>query len=150
MQLTSPSFKEGEQINPRHTCDGENLSPELQWTYAPKGTRTFALVVDDPDAPSGSFTHWLLFDIPASEHGLPEGTTGVGISGENDFQQAGYGGQCPPRNDKPHRYYFRLYALDVDSLELRQGASRQKVEGAMEHHVLERAELMGNYARAHK
>jgi len=150
IKLTSPSFANGGQIDARHTCDGQNQSPELQWTHTPEGTRTFALIVDDPDAPSGRFTHWLLFDIPASVRGLAAGTTGVGISGQNDFQQIGYGGPCPPRKDGPHHYFFRLYALDVDSLELAQGATRQEVEGAMEHHVLEQTELMGKYARAGK
>src|SRR5919109_5056721 len=127
LKLTSPDFANGARIPARHTCDGENQSPELQWTRAPEGTRTFALVVDDPDAPSRSFTHWLLFDIPGSVHGLAEGTAEVGISGRNDFQQIGYGGPCPPRKDKAHRYFFRLYAMDVDSLELPEGASRKEV-----------------------
>jgi len=148
IKLTSPSFANGAGIDVRHTCDGDNQSPELQWTHAPKGTRTFAIIVDDPDAPSGAFTHWLLFDIPASVHRLAEGTTGVGISGRNDFQQIGYGGPCPPRKDQAHRYFFRLYALDVASLKLRQGAKREEVDGAMAHHILEQVEIIGKYARA--
>ena len=148
IKLTSPSFANGAGIDVRHTCEGDNQSPELQWTHAPEGTRTFALIVDDPDAPSGAFTHWLLFDIPESVHGLAEGTTGVGVSGQNDFQQVGYGGPCPPRKDQAHRYFFRLYALDIDSLKLPQGAKREEVEGAMKHHILEQAVFMGRYARA--
>jgi Raf kinase inhibitor-like YbhB/YbcL family protein len=148
IKLTSPSFANGARIDVRHTCDGNNQSPELQWTHAPEGTRTFTLIVDDPDAPSGVFTHWLLYDIPGSVNALAEGTTGVGVSGRNDFQQGGYGGPCPPRKDRAHRYFFRLYALDVDSLELPQGATREEVEGAMKRHILEQTELMGEYARA--
>jgi Raf kinase inhibitor-like YbhB/YbcL family protein len=147
-KLTSPSFASGGLMNARHTCDGQNLSPELQWTHVPEGTRSFALIVDDPDAPSGRFTHWLLFDFPASTHGLAEGTSGIGVPGQNDFQQVGYGGPCPPPKDGPHGYFFTLYALDVDSLELPQGATRHEIEGAMEHHILDHAELVGGYARA--
>jgi Raf kinase inhibitor-like YbhB/YbcL family protein len=147
IKLSSSSFANGELIDVRHTCDGSNQSPELQWTHAPEGTRTFALIVDDADAPSGAFTHWLLYDIPPSVHALAEGATDAGVSGRNDFQQVGYGGPCPPRKDQSHRYFFRLHALDVDSLELPQGATRQEVEAAMEHHILEQAELMGKYAR---
>jgi Raf kinase inhibitor-like YbhB/YbcL family protein len=106
-QMTSPSFADGARIAERHTCDGANQSPELQWKHAPEGARTLALIADDPDAPSGRFTHWLLFDIPAAVDGLAEGTAGVGVSGRNDFQQIGYGGPCPPRRDKAHRYHFK-------------------------------------------
>jgi Raf kinase inhibitor-like YbhB/YbcL family protein len=147
MKLTSPSFSEGEKIDVRHTCDGANRSPELRWEQVPEGARTFALIVDDPDAPSGVFTHWVLFDIPLSVHVLGEGATDVGQPGRNDFEQVGYGGPCPPPKDASHRYSFRLFALDVDSLNLQPGATRQAVETAMRNHVLGQAELMGRYAR---
>ena len=144
----SASFANGGQIDVRHTCDGSNQSPELEWSHASDGALSLALVVVDPDAPSGDFTHWVLFDIPASVHALAEGTTGIGVSGRNDFQEIGYGGPCPPKKHGPHRYFFRLFALDVDSLGLAKGATRQEVEGAIENHILEQAELMGRYTRA--
>ena len=148
MMFKSPSFVNDGEIDVRYTCDGSNQSPELQWSHAPDGARSFALTVVDPDAPSGDFTHWILFDVSASVHALAEGTTGIGVSGRNDFQRIGYGGPCPPKKRGPHRYFFRLFALDVESLGLAQGATRQEVKGAMEDHILEQAEFMGRYTRA--
>lgn len=145
--LTSPSFVPDGLISATFTCDGENTSPELKWIHAPDGTRSFALIVDDPDAPNGTFTHWVLFDIPADTKHLRGEVSDIGVKGRNDFQQVGYGGPCPPPNHGQHRYYFRLYALDVDSLQLPAGASRPEVETAIEGHILDQAELMGRYER---
>src|SRR5438093_9758562 len=115
--LTSPSFAEGEAIPVKHTCDGENKAPALRWEGAP-AAKSFVLIVDDPDAPGGTFTHWVLFDIPGAQRELPEGPAGVpGVGGANDFGKNGYGGPCPPRG-APHRYYFTLSALDVPMLNL--------------------------------
>ncbi|HXH06460.1 MAG TPA: YbhB/YbcL family Raf kinase inhibitor-like protein [Vicinamibacterales bacterium] len=147
--LTSPAFADGAFIPVRYTCDGENLSPPLQWADPPSGTRSFVLIVDDPDAPAGTFTHWVLFDLPGAERHLPEAPPQktAGRSGRNDFGKQGYGGPCPPRGHGPHRYFFRLSALDVDSLKLAAGARRSEVEAAMKGHVLGAAQLMGRYER---
>ncbi len=147
--LLSPAFENGATIPARYTCEGENLSPELGWEGAPAKTRSFALIVDDPDAPGGTFTHWVLFDIPADLSSLPEGVRPgeVGVSGRNDFGRVGYGGPCPPPGDGPHRYFFTLYALDVESLGLSEGASRDQVEQALKDHVVGKAQLMGRYER---
>lgn len=145
--LTSPEFASSEPIPATFTCDGKNISPELRWLHAPKGTRSFALIVDDPDAPGGLFTHWLLFNIPAETEMLAENEDQIGIAGRNDFQQVGYGGPCPPPNHGEHRYYFRLFALDVDALDLKAGATRADVEKALGGHILETATLMGRFER---
>jgi hypothetical protein len=147
--LSSPSFADGAVIPRRHTCDGDNRSPRLTWGDAPPGTRSFALVVDDPDAPSGTFTHWVLFDVPSSTSELPDapplGT--VGRSGRNSFGKSGYGGPCPPKGHGPHRYFFKLSALDVDSVKLNEGATKAQLEATMEGHVLATAQLVGRYER---
>lgn len=147
--LTSPAFAHGAAIPVRHTCDGQNLSPQLRWNNQPSGCRGFALIVDDPDAPSGTFTHWVLFDVPPTERGLPEAAAGgtAGKQGRNDFGKNGYGGPCPPHGHGVHRYFFRLHALDVESLKLAAGARRSEVERAIQAHVLATAELMGKYER---
>ncbi len=149
MTLHSSAFREGETIPRRYTCDGDDRSPDLRWSDAPPTTRSFALIMDDPDAPRGTFTHWLVWDLPASLAMLPEGAAGVGQEGTNDFGRSGYGGPCPPRGHGPHRYFFTLYALDVESLRLRAGASRQSLESAMQGHILAQARLMGRYERNH-
>jgi Raf kinase inhibitor-like YbhB/YbcL family protein len=146
LTLTSPSFTPGGLISAAHTCDGLNISPEIRWTAVPEEAKSFALIVDDPDAPGGKFTHWVLFDIPGSARELPEGAA-VGVPGRNDFQQIGYGGPCPPPKHGEHRYFFKLYALKTASLGLSEGVSRKDLEAAMEPHVLEHAELMGRYGR---
>ncbi len=145
--LGSPAFADGSGIPARFTCDGENLSPQLDWNGAPDSAKSFALIVDDPDAPSGTFTHWVLFDVPGSTRSLTEGQKGVGHSGRNDFSKVGYGGPCPPRGHGAHRYNFTLSALDVASLGLQDGASRQEVEGKMRGHVIGTAKMMGTYER---
>lgn len=144
--LTCEAFANGEHIPRKYSCDGQDVSPPLSWMHAPSETRSFALIVEDPDAPDGTFTHWVLFDIPSSAAGLAEGEQ-TGIAGHNDFQGAGYGGPCPPPKHKAHRYFFRLHALDVESLNLHAGASKADVLGAIDGHVLAQTELMGQYAR---
>ena len=134
-------------IPKRFTCDGENVSPALSWTGAPDSAKSFVLIVDDPDAPSGTFTHWVLYDVPGGTHALIEGQRGVGHSGRNDFAKAGYGGPCPPRGHGVHRYYFTLSALDVATLGLPDGASRQQVEAKMRGHEAGTAKVMGRYER---
>lgn len=148
LSLTSPSIREGARISPRYTCEGEDRSPELRWAHAPEETRSFALIMDDPDAPGRTFTHWVLFDIPTSVDGLSEGeAASIGRAGKNDFQGDGYGGPCPPPNDGEHRYYFRLFALDVETLDVPAGARREDVERAMEGHVIGQTELMARFSR---
>jgi Raf kinase inhibitor-like YbhB/YbcL family protein len=144
--LSSTAFAEGQAIPVKYTCDGENASPPLRWDGPPQA-QSFVLIVDDPDAPSGMFTHWVLYDIPGSQRELPEASTGVGASGMNDFSKAGYGGPCPPRGNRPHRYFFTLYALDIPSLTIPAERPRQGIERAMEGHVLGQAKLMGRYER---
>ena len=142
--LTSPAFREGDEIPRKFTCDGDDLSPSLGWSNPPDNTRSFALIMDDPDAPRGTFTHWLLHDVPGDARKLGEGVRS-GTSLKNDFGRPGYGGPCPPPG-KPHRYFFTLYALDAPSLRLG-GSTRKDLEEAMKAHTLGTAKLMGRYAR---
>jgi Raf kinase inhibitor-like YbhB/YbcL family protein len=150
LELKTTAFRAGETIPVRFTCSGENISPELSWNHPPPGTRSFALIIDDPDAPSGTWVHWVVYNLPASARQLPEhvsandGAAG-GKQGLNDFQQAGYGGPCPPPGN-PHRYFFRLYALDK-ILNLRGSVRRHDVDVAMKGHILAQAELMGTFGR---
>lgn len=146
-RLITPAFRNGELIPQRHTCDGDDVSPRLEWGEGPAGTRSFALIVDDPDAPGGTFTHWVLHDLPADVHELPEGDGSIGVAGRNDFHKDGYGGPCPPPNHGHHRYFFRLYALDIEALDLPPGAARGAVEERMEGHILARSDVMGKYQR---
>jgi Raf kinase inhibitor-like YbhB/YbcL family protein len=148
-QIASPAFSDGAPIPRKYTADGEQLSPELAWDGAPRETKSYALVMHDPDAPSGDFTHWLLWDIPASDTSLAEGTgsTSAGAKGNNSRGDVGYLGPSPPPGSKPHRYHFELYALDTDRLELDRGADRSQVEAAVKKHVLAGARLTGTYAR---
>jgi Raf kinase inhibitor-like YbhB/YbcL family protein len=151
--LTSPSFADGATIPSQYTCDGADRSPALSWSGAPAGTKSFALIVDDPDAPAGIWVHWVLFNLPATATSLPENVArtetlpdlGGAIQGRNDSHKAGYAGPCPPPG-KPHRYYFKLYALD-GSLALHPGASKTDVVRAMDGHTLGNAQLMGTYGR---
>ncbi|MGQ9634037.1 MAG: YbhB/YbcL family Raf kinase inhibitor-like protein [Bryobacteraceae bacterium] len=149
MEITSPAFPNGGTIPKLHTCEGADLSPALEWSGEPAGTKSFALIVDDPDAPAGTWNHWLLYDIPASVHALAQGLKpgSVGVSGTNDFGRPGYGGPCPPKGHGPHRYYFRLYALDVPSLGLGPGVRRAPLDRALRSHILAQAEYMGRYER---
>lgn len=149
--ISSTSFSLGGDIPKKFTCDGADLSPELNWTDAPAGVHSFALITDDPDAPVGTWTHWVLFDLPSQTKGLPEGIAKIdelpsgGRQGRNDFRKIGYGGPCPPPG-KPHRYFFKLYALDR-MLNLKPGSSKQEVEQGMQGHIVAKAELMGRYRR---
>jgi Raf kinase inhibitor-like YbhB/YbcL family protein len=147
LQVSSPAFGEGDSIPQKYTCDGQNVSPPLEWSGQPKETKSVAVICDDPDAPSGTFTHWVLYDIAGNAHRLPEGSAGPAKEGQNSFKQIGFGGPCPPAKDRPHRYVFRVYALDIDSLG-RPGLSQQDVEGAMRGHILAKGQLMGKYQRA--
>jgi len=150
-ELTSAAFKAGETIPRKHTCDGADVSPQLTWAGPPAGTASFALVADDPDAPVGTWVHWVLYDVPATAHELPEGVPAEptlqsgGRQGTNDFKKIGYGGPCPPRGTT-HRYFFKLYALNA-ALGLAPGATKQAVVKAMEGHLKGQAELMGRYGR---
>ena len=150
-ELTSSAFKAGDTIPRKYTCDGADVSPPLTWADPPAGTAGFALVTDDPDAPVGTWVHWVLYDLPAAARVLPEGVPGEatlkdgGHQGTNDFRKIGYRGPCPPRGT-PHRYFFKLYALDA-ALGLAPGATKQAVVKAMEGHLKGQAELMGRYGR---
>jgi Raf kinase inhibitor-like YbhB/YbcL family protein len=144
-ELTSESFEHGEPIPGRHTCSGEGTSPPLVWSFVPEGTRTLALIVHDPDAPSGDFLHWLAWSIDPSDGGIEEDRPAP-AQGTNGFGRPGYGGPCPPPGHGPHRYYFHVYALDAE-LDLEAGAAREQLEDAIDGHVLAEAELMGTFER---
>ncbi len=143
--ITSTAFKEGEKIPSLYTCDDQNLSLPLAWTNVPTGTVSLALIMDDPDAPSGTWVHWVLFNLPAETSSLAQEKEAGGVQGKNDFGKLGYGGPCPPRSST-HRYYIKLYALD-QMLELKAGASKAQVEKAMQGHILGQGQLMGRYGR---
>jgi len=145
IQITSSAFKDGETIPAKYTCDGANVSPSLAWSSVPGGTRSLAVIADDPDAPVGTWVHWVLYDLPAGLTSLVEGVQGVGLQGINDFRKIGYGGPCPPRGT-PHRYFFKLYALDALA-NLKPGASKADLEKAMQGHILAQGQLMGRYGR---
>jgi hypothetical protein len=151
-QLTSTAFNGGERIPKRYTCDGENRSPPLAWTGAPSAARSFALLCDDPDAPAGTWHHWALFDIPATmtelDEGLPQEANVQALrQAFNDFVEIGYGGPCPPRGHGVHHYRFRLLALDVDRLSVKERVTCKEVEKAARSHVIATAELVGTYSR---
>jgi Raf kinase inhibitor-like YbhB/YbcL family protein len=149
-KLTSTAFKEGQPIPRQYTCDGVNVSPPLEWSGAPPKAMTFAIICDDPDAPSRTWVHWVLYNLPADRIGLVENvpTTekvpGDGLQGTNDFQKIGYGGPCPPSGT--HHYFFKLYALDAE-LTLKAGATKAEVLKAMEGHIIGQTQLMGTYRR---
>ena len=150
MKIQSTAFKEGEKIPSKFTCDGKNISPELSWSDFPPNTKTFALIVDDPDAPGGTFVHWVVYNISSNFTNLPEGTTSENLppgikQGTNHFGDNDYGGPCPPSGT--HRYYFKLYALDSE-VQLKAGAGKNDLLKAMEGHIIAEAELMGKYERA--
>src|SRR5579863_5376862 len=145
LKLTVSAFQEGAAIPKQYTCEGSDLSPSIEWSGEPAGTQSFALIVDDPDAPVGTWNHWLLYDIQASAHALAQGFQPgqAGASGVNDFGKPGYGGPCPPKGRGPHRYFFRLYAVSALSLGLKPGASRADIDRALKGHVLAEAQYMG-------
>lgn len=150
LEIRSPAFPEGGSIPSQYTCDGKDLSPPLAWSGVPPGATSFALVCNDPDAPSGDWVHWVFFDVPSSSTGLPEGVpprdeiAGGGRQGKNDFRKVGYGGPCPPVGT--HRYVFTLYALDRE-LALAAGVTKAQLSAAMKGHVLAEGRLTGKYSR---
>jgi Raf kinase inhibitor-like YbhB/YbcL family protein len=149
--LKSTAFANGGEIPKKFTCDGADLSPSFTWNAVPAAAQSLALIVDDPDAPVGTWTHWLLWNIPAKATLLAEDAPKVPLldngarQGSNDFKRIGYGGPCPPPG-KPHRYFFKLYALDA-RLEVKAGAGRNELESAMKSHILSEAQWMGTYGR---
>ncbi len=147
LTVTSSAFQSGAAIPSKYSCEGTNVSPPLSWTKAPAAAKSLALICEDPDAPAGTWTHWVLFDLPAATTELGEKATppSGAKQGTNDFQKTGYGGPCPPPG-KPHRYFFKVYALDAE-LALKAGATRKDLLHAMEHHIIAEGELMGTYQR---
>lgn len=149
--LTSTAFKDGETIPAKYTDDGQDVSPPLKWTEPPKETESFALIADDPDAPRGTWVHWVAYRIPGQLRELKEGVPKSGetpdgaMQGTNDFGKTGYGGPAPPPG-KPHRYYFKLYALDFTP-RVEAGLTKEEVLRAIEGHVLAEAQIMGTYGR---
>jgi len=146
IDLTSEAFKNGEPIPIQYTCDGANHSPPLSWGEPSPGTKSFALVIDDPDAPKGTFRHWGVYDIPASSRSIG-GSQHIGTEVPNDFGKPGYGGPCPPRGHGPHHYHFKLFALDVDRLDLGPTAKVIDVENGARKHAIAIGELIGTYER---
>jgi hypothetical protein len=146
LTLTSDAFQNGQPIPAQYTCDGANQAPALKWDETPQGTRSFALVVDDPDAPNGTFRHWGVHDIPASARSIG-GSQHVGTEVTNDFGNPRYGGPCPPKGHGPHHYHFKLFALDADRLNLGANAKVVDVENAAQQHAIAQGELIGTYER---
>lgn len=147
ISISAEGFKEAGLIPDEYTCEGKDISPSLSWKGIPAGTKSIALIMDDPDAPGGTFVHWVLYNLPAEIQKLPKAMPlpDGSMQGMTDFGQPGYGGPCPPPG-KPHRYYFKIYALDT-KLNLPPGASKNQVENAMVGHILTKGELMGKYQR---
>ena len=151
LELKSDAFEQGETIPEKYTCDGDDISPQLSWGQPPEGTEELVLICDDPDAPVGTWDHWVLYGLAPDTVGLPEGVPTTkeidrgGLQGKNSWGNIGYGGPCPPKGPA-HRYFFRLYAVDK-TLDLKPGASKKSVLKAMERHILAQGELMGKYAR---
>jgi Raf kinase inhibitor-like YbhB/YbcL family protein len=151
LSVSSPGFAQGDRIPVKYTCDGEGVSPPVYWSKGPAATQSYALIADDPDAPRGTFTHWVMYNIPSGVTRLEEHVTAVDrlddgtIQGKNSNDKVGYAGPCPPPG-KPHRYRFNLYALD-SLLDLGPGASKADLLNAMNGHVLAQGELMGTYGR---
>ena len=150
-QITSTAFPNGGMIPKKFTCDGPDVSPQLSWKEAPAARQSFALIMDDPDAPARTWVHWVLYNLPTNTGELPDGVekqeqlANGAMQGRNDFRRIGYGGPCPP-SGTTHRYYFKLYALDT-KLKLKAGATKPELERAMQGHILGEAELMGRYGR---
>jgi len=148
-QITATAFRDGSSIPKRFTCDGPDVSPALSWGDPPAGTRSLAIIADDPDAPAGTWVHWVLYDLPADTRKLPEGVAkdrelpNGALQGRNDFGKIGYNGPCPPRGSE-HRYFFKLYALDSKT-GLKAGATKSELERAMKGHVLAQAQLVGKF-----
>jgi len=147
-KLFSNAFAESGWIPELHSCQGADLSPSLEWSGEPGDTRSFTLIVEDPDAPVGTWCHWLLYDLPSNLHSLAQGYKpgALGVSGLNDFGKLGYGGPCPPKGG-PHRYFFKLYALDVHTLGLPAGVKRAELQNAVKGHVLAETQYLGRFQR---
>ncbi len=149
LSVSSTAFREGDRIPAKYTCQGQDVSPPLAWGEPPEGTHSLALIMDDLDAPGGTFTHWVIFNIPSNSRGLPEAVPtqaelpSSALQGKNDFGRIGYGGPCPPPG-RPHRYRFTLCALD-QPLDLKAGASSKQVLDAMRGHILAQGQLTGTY-----
>ena len=146
LDLTSDAFQDGQPIPRQYTCDGADQTPALKWGEPPAGTKSFALVIDDPDAPSGTFRHWGVFDIPASARSIGGGPQ-VGTEVSNDFGKPGYCGPCPPKGHGVHHYHFKLFALDTDRLDVSPTAKVADVETAARQHAIAEGELVGTYER---
>jgi Raf kinase inhibitor-like YbhB/YbcL family protein len=144
MKITSSAFQQGGNIPSKFSCDGANANPPLQISDVPPEAKSLVLIVDDPDAPSGLFTHWAVWNISPQTSTIAEGTTPKGVQGTNDFGRSGYGGPCPPSGT--HRYYFKVFALDRE-LDLPFGAKRSQLDAGMKGHVIAQGELMGRYSR---
>ena len=150
LEISSTAFSEGEMIPTRYTCDGPDVSPDLSWSGVPDTARTLALICDDPDAPMGTWVHWVLYNLPAETRALPEAAppnaelADGSRHGQNSWRRLGYGGPCPPSGT--HRYSFKLYALDA-VFDLAPGAGKEQLLQAMEGHILGQAEVMGIYSR---
>ena len=144
LKIESKAFGDGGEIPMDYTCDGNDLSPPLKFINVPEGTKSLALIVDDPDAPGGTWVHWVLWNIPPAMPGISEGENLFYGRGKNDFKTLVYGGPCPPSGT--HRYFFKLYALDT-MLDLEEGASKKQLEKRMKGHVIESAQLIGTYKR---
>jgi hypothetical protein len=145
MIITSPSFQHNDSIPPKYTCDGENVNPLLEIKNVPSGAKSLALIVDDPDAPMGTWVHWTIWNINPDTTQIPEGSVPTGVTeGQTSFGKPGYGGPCPPSGT--HRYFFKLYALDM-ILALSPQADKAELLEAMEGHILDKAELIGLYSR---
>jgi Raf kinase inhibitor-like YbhB/YbcL family protein len=152
--LSSSSFRNNQPMPAKFSCEGEDASPALKWEGAPAGTKSFALIADDPDAPGGTWVHWMAYAIPATTTGLPESVARTDVvaalgglkQGMNDFGRVGYGGPCPPRGHGVHHYHFRLYALDAE-LNLAARVTRKQLDAAMKGHILAQTELVGTYQR---
>ena len=144
MKLSSPAFENGGAIPAEYTCDGADVSPALSFSDIPENAKSLALIVDDPDAPMGTWVHWVVWNIPPNTAGFSKGENITFPQGKNDFGKLDYGGPCPPSGT--HRYYFKLYALDT-MLNLETGVTKKHLEDAMSGHIIEKVELMGTYSR---
>ena len=145
MKLTSPDFKHNSMMPSELTCDGDGASPELNIEDVPKNAKSLVLINDDPDAPVGTWDHWIVFNMPPTTKKIEKGQEPEGLGGKNSWGRTGYGGPCPPSG--VHRYFFKLYALDT-MLNLNEGAAKKEIESAMQGHIIAKAELMGTYKRA--
>lgn len=146
LTLTSSAFKDGQPIPTEFSCDGGNKSPAVQWGEPPAGTKSFALVIDDPDAPSGTFRHWGMYDIPPSTRSIPAGGR-AGTEVDNDGGKPGYTGPCPPKGNGVHHYHFKLFALETGKLGLGPGAKVADVENEAQKHAIAQGEIIGTYER---